>query len=357
MEKDYKLAVFIGRFQPFHKGHLKVAMRGLELADKLLVIVGSSESARNIKNPFTAEEREKMIWNSLSPVDFRLTTRHMRDYYYSDDVWIANVQAIVSEHSTPGDQVVLMGNFKDAGSFFLNLFPQWDVELVKPAPNEINGTDIRDTLFNVPFEIEHDGIAKIKRTRLQEIQLKEDVPKPVFEFLKEYKETMNYAEMLEEYKHVSEYKASWDSAPFPPTFVTVDAVVICSGHVLVIKRGFNPGKGLYALPGGFIKPNETIENAMLRELKEETGIRVDKIILKSEIRGSRVFDYPDRSLRGRTITHAFHIGLNKSILPEIKASSDAEGAQWMPLMDVIKNEREFFEDHASIIEAFINVGS
>jgi bifunctional NMN adenylyltransferase/nudix hydrolase len=67
-----------------------------------------------------------------------------------------------------------------------------------------------------------------------------------------------------------------------------------------------------------------------------------------------VFDHPERSLRGRTITHAYHIKLKDGKLPEVKQGSDAKGAFWMPLMDVGRCEDKFFEDHAHIISYFVN---
>jgi bifunctional NMN adenylyltransferase/nudix hydrolase len=121
-----------------------------------------------------------------------------------------------------------------------------------------------------------------------------------------------------------------------------------------VKRKFNPGKGLYALPGGFLKQTETLEAGAIRELKEETGIKVHAPILKGHIIESKTFDHPGRSLRGRTITTAFYIKLPDGELPEVKGSDDAEVATWLPLMDVLGMEKEFFDDHSHIIRYFLN---
>src|SRR5271165_1988494 len=62
MDKKKKdLTVFVGRFSPFHNGHAEVLKRALETSKTVLVLVGSSGSARTTKNPFTFEERKKMI--------------------------------------------------------------------------------------------------------------------------------------------------------------------------------------------------------------------------------------------------------------------------------------------------------
>ncbi len=57
---------------------------------------------------------------------------------------------------------------------------------------------------------------------------------------------------------LSGYHAAWASAPYPPVFVTVDGLLLCHGHVLLIQRGHAPGQGLWALPGGFVEPRDTL---------------------------------------------------------------------------------------------------
>ena len=59
-----------------------------------------------------------------------------------------------------------------------------------------------------------------------------------------------------------DYKAQFSMLPYPPVFVTGDAVVTCAGHLLVVERGGMPGKGLWALPGGFINQKETVEECI-----------------------------------------------------------------------------------------------
>lgn len=357
MEKDYQYAVFIGRFQPFHNAHLEVISKGLEIADKVIVIVGSANSAPTIKNPFSFQTRKEMILNALPEEDRdHVKVLPMRDYYYSDNVWVTNIQALTDQYIEEGDQVALLGNWKDSSSYYLKYFPQWEFVPVKTKV-DIAATDVRDKIFDIKFSSKWDGKAGLdaKLIKSHENFLSQNTPLSTQKILRAYRDSHEYLDRLEEYVHVDRYKKSWENAPFPPTFVTTDAVVTCSGHVLVVERKFHPGKGLLALPGGFIRQSETIEDAAIRELREETRIRVDKLILKSNIVSRHVFDHPGRSLRGRTVTHAFHIKLKDGKLPEIKGGSDAEVAKWIPLMDVIKYECKFFEDHAHIINYFINV--
>ena len=118
----------------------------------------------------------------------------------------------------------------------------------------------------------------------------------------------------------------------------------------MVKRKFNPGKGLYALPGGFIGQQEKLEDSMLRELKEETKIKVDKPILRRSIKEVKVFDHPNRSERGRTITHAHLIDLGEGPLPFVKGADDAEEARWILIADLYRMEEELYEDHSDIIQ-------
>lgn len=373
--RDYKFAVLVGRFQPFHNGHFEIIKHGLKIADKVIVVVGSASCAPDIKNPFSLEIRKQMILGEFNSstveitrgADYEATVTEftypeykdrvivfgVRDYFYQENVWLADIQAKLGAYIEEGDSVAILGDYKDESSYYIKYFPQWDF---KPAKDviKLNATDIRSFLFSASpkFNIETgrmEGAAELA-------VLKKDVPESTFEWLKSFVRTDGYVRLCEEFKQNEQYKAIWANAPFPPTFVTVDTVVICSGHVLVVKRKFNPGKGLYALPGGFVKNSERIEDAALRELKEETGIRVDKLVLRGSIEESKVFDYPERSRRGRTITHAYYIKLKDGKLPEVRGNDDASAAFWMPLKDVMVLEPSFFEDHSHIIDYFMSRG-
>lgn len=365
---DYKLAVYIGRFQPFHKGHLQMLQYGLSIAERVLVLVGSSNAAPSPKNPWSYDDRRRMIWDSISTSipDYergkvpaywdRVEIRPLRDYYYNFETWLANVQSLVSEVAQPGDPVTLIGSYKDASSFYLKSFPQW--EFCTATTDPLHATSIRTALFESVDTKLRDWEGKVVLApRHFDTLFEQPLPKGTEKYLEWWLTTKEFGDMAAEYHYVKDYKAQWESAPYPPTFVTTDAVVTCSGHVLVVKRKLNPGKGLYALPGGFLRPSEHILDGMLRELREETAIRVDKLVLRSSIVNERVFDHPDRSLRGRTISHGYHIKLKDGELPEVSANDDAAEVLWMPLWDVVANERNFFEDHAHIINYFTSVGA
>ncbi len=340
------LAVLIGRFQPPHLSHQKLFLEALKLAKHLVVLTGSSNSARSIKNPFSFEERRAMILACVGDQASRVHVLPIRDTYYNDDLWVAQVQEKVAHllaglpKQTASPEVIMVGNFSDQSSYYLQLFPQWKKHPIQGV-DDTHATQIRADLFNTDA-----AISKALR----------HLPKEIHSFLKEFHKSDLCESLGRELRYIRKYKESWNQTPFPVTFVTTDAVVTGAGHVLVIRRKIEPGKGLYALPGGFLRQDEFIEDGAIRELKEETGIRVDRVVLKACIHNRRVFDFPGRSLRGRTITHAFHIKLTHKELPEVRGGDDAEKAFWMPFADVYKMETEFFEDHAHIIQSFITQG-
>jgi bifunctional NMN adenylyltransferase/nudix hydrolase len=115
---------------------------------------------------------------------------------------------------------------------------------------------------------------------------------------------------------------------------------------------------LLALPGGFLAPDQTLEDSMIRELKEETQIKVPAQVLRGSIKNSHAFDYPERSQRGRTVTFTYFIELEPSLkdgLPRVKGGDDAAKAFWLPLSALGEKEDEFFEDHIHIIRYFLGL--
>jgi len=323
-----RYSIFMGRFQPFHNGHLNACDQGLQSTDHIIILVGSAFSARGIKNPFTFDERRAMISGSLDAEGFggKYTILPIKDYFYSDNAWISNVQKKVGAVVGPNDTVSLIGLNRDSTSYYLKLFPKWgSMSILENFP--IHATDIRKSLLQY-----------------------NDIPTTVPDYVAEMLKTLSSKDLKKEWEAIDKYKLSWSASPYDPIFVTTDAVVVSSGHVLLIKRRGYPGKGLLALPGGFVQPDETLESGCIRELKEETKIDVPKAVLVGHIKRRSVFDYPFRSVRERTITHAFYIELD-DVLPKVKGGDDAAKAMWTPLNEL--NMEEFFEDHYQIINSFI----
>lgn len=342
MAKQYDTVVLIGRFQPVHNAHVAILRKAAEMAKHVIVIVGSANQPRTFKNPWTSAERQMMLENVLEgpgfPEDFCYTIAHNVDTIYNDTAWMLRVQNIVNSDTRTGAKIAIIGHKKDESSFYLNMFPQWDsieMDLVEP----LNASNIRDLYFREDTNLNF---------------LKAVVPQSTFRKLEGWCGTPEWEQVVKEREFVAKYKKQYESLPYPPIFVTADAVVICSGHILMIKRRAEPGKGLWALPGGYVNANtdRRVQDAAIRELREETGIKVPAPVLVGSIVRSKVFDAIDRSPRGRIITHAFLIMLGaEGVLPKVKGLDDAVKAKWIPLAEVKSDET--FEDHFEIIQNMV----
>lgn len=401
------IAVYIGRFQPFHLGHAQILKQAFEENDYVIVLVGSSGQAATIKNPFTFSDRWAMIQRSISDMGMagrNWAIKPLADYPYNNAKWIESVQDAVSDlvnSWAPTDEarITLYGSQRDHSTWYLESFPQWGKAFVEPFPlnGNLTATSLRDHLFsgNLPA-------------------LWQDLPKSSMEFVTKYVGTAAFHRLQDEYNFLTKYKRqfgrgeidkliakyqSWNEnalrdieipiedviadlcelrnsiSPYPPVFVTVDVVVVQSGHLLVVERANLPGKGLWALPGGFLNPHERALDGAIRELIEETGIRlvegkrskeITEDILRNAVRKQQVFDHPDRSLRGRTVTIAFYIRLDDTKpLPKVKGQNvpdyesggqtivETAWAKWIPINEARARTEKWFEDHNPIVDTFL----
>jgi bifunctional NMN adenylyltransferase/nudix hydrolase len=349
--KEYDFLVFIGRFQPYHKGHEIVIETASRLAHNVIILIGSSNQPRNWRNPFTFTERKNMIlsdWNEKRQLSgAKIHIFPIDDIMYNDHEWIRTVQTTVNtaiqltDNSDKKPTIGLIGHSKDQSGFYLSLFPQWKNESVVPYRTQgdiLDATKIRELFFLRPQEFVDKAEFLLSFS--------------TFMFLQKFKNSEDYRKLVEEHEHIKVYREDHQfrrNLPYSPIHITVDAIVVQSGHVLMVTRGANPGKGLMALPGGFIHEKETLEESMLKILKKETKIKVPIPVLRGNIVKSNVFDDPYRSARGRVITHAFLIELppDSNGLPKVKGGFDSTSSFWLPLSEV--NATNMFEDHAHII--------
>jgi len=134
------------------------------------------------------------------------------------------------------------------------------------------------------------------------------------------------------------------SYKYPRAALTVDAIVYCNDGtttcVLLIERGREPYQIKWALPGGFIEMDETLEQACIRELEEETGLKVDTM------QQFKAYDAIDRDPRHRTISVVFSVQLDKK--REVKGNDDAVAAAWFSIDEL----PELAFDHAEILKDF-----
>lgn len=341
--RPYNVAVLIGRLQFFHNGHAQLLNTALSAASKVIVVLGSAVRGRSAKNPFTAEERAAMIWVSLSPADqARVTFVPMRDYY-NDDKWAAAVRAAVSAQTESTDTVALVRHQKDESGYYLDSFPEWAPLAVTPAW-AVDATGLRAALFEAnDLEVAITAMAG-------------QAPAATLQYVKAWARLGHWPRLSAEHAAVQSYRKVWQAAPYPPTFITTDAVVRAGDHVLLIRRQGDIGDGLLALPGGFLEQDERLLEGTLRELTEETCIAETRGGLRDALREVTVFDHPGRSQRGRTITHAHYFVLPPGRQPDVKANSDAGEVHWVPVQELAALEDQFFEDHFTILGHFLGLG-
>ena len=121
--------------------------------------------------------------------------------------------------------------------------------------------------------------------------------------------------------------------------LTVDAIAIKDSQIVLIKRKNPPFQGSYALPGGFVDYGETVENAVIREFKEETGLDAEI----QEFIG--IYSEPDRDPRGHTISAVFQL---KIIGGKMLAGDDAADVSLFPLGEL----PDLAFDHTKIIAEY-----
>jgi len=339
MEYDY--LVFVGRFQPYHKGHHHVALEALKKSKNLIFVLGSHQKSRSTRNPFSSAERIAMIKACFPENDPRIHFGVQHDHTYNDDRWVASLQDVVhsithKKFSADPIKIGIVGLDKDHTTYYLHKFPQWDyVEVQEVA--DFSGTMFRGRWLEV-------GVYREDFINDAHFIAFRKAAEPVVGWLRE------------EFRVIKDYKEEWSVAPYKPTFQTVDAVVVQSGHILLVQRRSSPGRGLWALPGGFVNQTETLKQAVLRELKEETKIKVPDRVLEGSITKQLTFDDPMRSERGRTITEAYLFKLEeRESLPKVKGGDDAKRAFWKPFDEIRRNRDMLFEDHYAILEVMVGI--
>jgi bifunctional NMN adenylyltransferase/nudix hydrolase len=328
-------AVLIGSFPIYHLGHHDLMKHALSRAASVIVVLGSAFHARTPRDPFTAEERIAMIRLALGEADGdRVRFAPVRDYY-DDTRWANAVKAAVESMQADLPITLVLGT-QDDTACYERCFPHWRQVQVQPH-TELDGRKLRCRLIESGED------------------LGASVPRPVSQYLRGWLKGPHFRELAEDQAAIRKMMDEWSGAPYQPIFSTVDAVVTCRGHVLLVKRKGRPGPGLSALPGGFLDPKERLLDGAIRELREETGIPVEPSVLRRCLKRVVVFDHPARSMRGRTITHAHAFDLDEDRLPTVKGSDDAAAADWVPIEKLPAMEERFFEDHFHILDEFLHL--
>jgi len=346
-----KIAIFIGRFAPFHNGHNKILQHCNQNYDETIVFVGSSNKRRTLKNPFEPNIVRNWIEKAGNETTHVVLSK---DFLYNDMKWITQIEdSVYTLFNKEVCEFTIVGHNKDESSYYLKIFPNWLVDELPNFEEGLNATDIRDIMFDDKIDRQ-----PYKNQLLSEIE--GFVPQFVFEDIKTYIETEQHYEMLVEKNYFEREAKKFENYPYPDTlkFNCSDAVVVCDGNVLLIERKVAPGKGTWALPGGFVNTNETYEQCAIRELFEETNLKVPEKVLKGSCKGSKVFDHPKRNEGIPRITNAFYFVIQPDYkngfpkLPKVKGSDDASNAKWFPIAEV--RHMKLFDDHEFILDFFVN---
>ncbi len=355
MNTTHSVSVVIGRFQPVHRSHLQeVLIPALTGSDELIILLGSSQRPRTPKDPWTDLDRAEMIARGFA--DSGYTVRRVSDFHficgnkrvfispikdsiYSNAAWQMNVQEAVRDSvslireaisADTSVDIYLYGVDRDESTFYLNMFPQWKSRTLTRdgSQDTVNGTMCRQLIFS--------GLSD------QWVPL---VTPGVAAFIRDWMATDHYKSIKAEFDFLKFYREEISKFKYPVIFQTADNIILWKGHVLLCNRKAFPGKGLWALPGGFVDQNETILKSAIDNAREKT--RID---LKPEwLLTSRTFDNPKRSLRGRTITTVHLWKLPDHYSFDVEPGKNTSKVKWVPFCDVATLSSQLFEDHYDII--------
>lgn len=242
----------------------------------------------------------------------------LNDYRYSDTQWMSDVRATI-EHYSMGSPI-LFGHMKD-GNNYLRWFPELKFKDIE-SQYTINATAVRQEMFD---------------------NADSDMPETV----------------RGDYAFYQKEKQTFANYPFPETlnFNCSDAILECQGHILLIQRKFSPGRGAWALPGGFRNQRETFLDCAIRELIEETNVRVPEKVLRGSIVKTELFDDPSRSFGIPRNTMAVYMRISPNpdgSLPRANGADDAALCKWVPLTDALNNI-EMYDDHKDIVSKVTGV--
>lgn len=291
--------LFIGRFQPLHKGHVEVMKAIAESLDNLIVAIGSSNKSNTQENPFNADEREMMIKLSLDVKNYEIVKIPDFDDYPK---WVNYVIT-----NSPHFDIVFSGNavvkklFEEKGYNVQNF----------PASPYVSASQIRQMIF--------DGA-----------DYSHYLPQGTLQVLKEM-------------KGIEKIKKIYNKAIYrnPPTAVDIVAEIYNPEFegIALIKRGNDPFKGKWALPGGFQEEGYSFEATAKKEMREETNLEIE--ILHNLTPRSE----PDRDPRGQVNSIPFVA----KATGEPKAGDDAAEIKIFRLDSL----PELAFDHAQIIKEYI----
>lgn len=290
-------AVYVGRFQPPHRAHLGTVLGALDAFPRVLVLLGSANLARSVRNPFTAGERAAMFRAALRDAGVerrRVLLRPLADRFDAD-AWAADVRAAARE--VLGDVTpALVGFEKDASTAYLRWFPGWE-RLLTPSVPGLNATDLRAAF-------------------LTGRPLPEGVPEPVRAFLARFALTPAFKRLQAEREAVEAARTSLS----PGAGLHEERWLYVRGEQVWLHTRTGPiGRGLWELPGRVLPPGERPESP-----------------------ADVVIDHPARALVAPTAAHVY--------LRPVPADLPARP---VTLARALVQPRRFHEDHHVLLTRWL----
>lgn len=345
--------VVIGRFSPYNLTQHAALLSALQQPGAVAVVIGSAFHARTPRDPFTWQERQAMIELCLPEgAADRVAFIPLRDYY-DDRRWAAAVERAVRAALPEARRVQLVPTSTQNVECYSRWLPDWPQ--LEPEGPAVDDKALLRALLSGDLQSERGMAPQRAPIETALAAVAPMLPPEMIGYLRAWSKLPCYEEMVAEQRANAAENAKWDGAPYPVIFVTVDIVVRAANHVLLVKRGHRPGKGLWALPGGFLDVHERLLTSAIRELHEETELGIPAETLKRRLKDVVVFDHPDRATRARTITHAHYFELQDEQLPPVKGGDDAAHAEWVPIAELSKLEEQVFEDHFHILDHFFQL--
>lgn len=332
------IAACVAHFLLPDEVQLGLLRSALARADRALVFVTRAYQAPSARHPFGWRERADMLAASLDAAErARIDFEPVREHW-SELRTLRAVQAAVARHGQAARVACLWSGPAPAPE---DRPRGWAFE---PAGD----TDARSGPRLDAIYAAHDPLAAWRGI---EGELAPGTREPVRAWL----DTPAFARLREEWRLIDREKKVWSAVPYPVTLVTVDAVVRAGGQVLLVERGRPPGRGLWALPGGFLEGGDTVLQSALRELLEETGLPLPERRIRGHLREVKVFDHPARSQRGRIVTHAHFFDLGEDPPPPVRGGDDAAAARWVPVAQLASLETKLHDDHFHVLDEFLHL--
>ena len=367
--------VYIGRFQPFHKGHkaiVDLTVKMMKPGDTFTIIIGSADQQETERNPLSASQRKEMLSTELE--GYPVTILTINDSPYNYDLWIERLCAkmLGFKSATHEDflekQEDFIKGFSNICIVGMENVEEYIDRITKYytyAPTEHFNLGINSHVFS-----ELDTQASVHGSSIRTLACSEDrdhlenfysvIKDLVDEKVLAYLKTVNFPLIVyNAYIKGMDY-AKLTGCKYNSCFMTVDNIVFDKflDQVLLIKRKDN---GKLAIPGGFAEPYMNMKDNALRELEEETSITAKMLkdaFVKIDELEPTLIDAPYRDPRSShkcNFVSAVYVWQSKvdalkNFIPYVKAGDDAVDTVWLS-----KEECEdlpawrFHADHKKII--------